>query len=93
MLLPEKPHSVASEISRVRAKPSIGRTFVMSSTTTVSNLSPYCLNVSFRGAPLDSERTVPRTEYPFSKSVLTTQMAMKPFAPVTSTFPDATAGI
>ena len=72
----------------------VRRTFVMSSTTTTSNLSPWSANSFFRCAPFASERTVPRTAYPFSSNVRTTHAAMYPFAPDTSTLlGDATAGI
>ncbi len=65
----------------------------MSSTTTHSSRAPYVLNTSVSTAALLSERTVPRTENPLSNSALTTQVAMYPLAPVTSTFPESMAGI
>ena len=65
----------------------------MSSTITTSNLSPYDLNKLRRKGALLSERTVPRTEKPWSRKALTTHTAMYPFAPETRTLPELTAGI
>ena len=68
-------------------------TTVMSSTTTNSSLSVLTDIASRMLSPLARERTVPRTEKPCSRRSLMIQAAMNPFAPVTRTFPDATAGI
>lgn len=61
-------------------------TSVISSTTTTSCLSPYCAKSFFRCSPFSADLTVPLTAQPFSRRERTTQMAMKPFAPLTRTF-------
>ena len=74
-------------------KKDVQYTLVISSTTTSSNLSPKDLKVSRRCPVFPWERTVPLTEKPAWRSDLTIHAAMKPFAPVTRTFPLVIAGM
>ena len=82
--------------SRNGQKASITPTFVMSSTITTSNLSPYPsdLKYSIIKFPFSSVRTVPRTAKPLSKRVRTIHMPIYPLAPETRTLdPLSTVGI
>lgn len=65
----------------------------MSGTMAKSSLSPYAPKMVLRCSVLYGERTTPRTEKPASRKAFIVHTAMKPFAPVTNTFPEEIAGI